>query len=124
MNGEDDQATCSHRISAIASIFRVCFQWRAGDLLRCSYASVGRCACRLGFFLGGAARIFTCDGVRPSSSLAKFWPQTRQGTLMSSKPLDRQILGDNLSRMMMMGTVGNRAEGNETKGEHGGKEHG
>jgi hypothetical protein len=34
MNGEDDQATCWHRISAIASIFRVCFQWRAGDPLR------------------------------------------------------------------------------------------
>jgi hypothetical protein len=36
MNGEDDQATCWHRISAIASIFRVCFQWRAGDPLRVS----------------------------------------------------------------------------------------
>jgi hypothetical protein len=34
MNGEDNQATCWHRISAIASIFRVCFQWHVGDPLR------------------------------------------------------------------------------------------
>jgi hypothetical protein len=35
---------------------------------------------------------------------------------MSSEPLDRQILADHLDRTMMMGTEGNRAEGNE--GEH------
>jgi hypothetical protein len=35
---------------------------------------------------------------------------------MSSEPLDRQIVVDHLDRTMMMGTAGNRAEGNE--GEH------
>jgi hypothetical protein len=54
------------------------------------------------------------------NGLAKFWPRTTRGTLMSSEPLDRQILGDNLDRTMTMGTVGNKVEGNE--GEHGGKE--
>jgi hypothetical protein len=35
---------------------------------------------------------------------------------MSSEPLERQILADHLGCIMMMGTVGNRVEGNE--GEH------
>jgi hypothetical protein len=49
-------------------------------------------------------------------ALAKFWPRTRRRTPMSSEPLDRQIVVDHLDRTMMMGTAGNRAEGNE--GEH------
>jgi hypothetical protein len=40
---------------------------------------------------------------------------------MSMEPLDRQILADHLGRMMMMGTIGNRAKGNEwgAQEEHG-----